>query len=84
MKFYAIANQYQEDVFVDFAKKEDVLELNSTCLLPTKEMAEQYIEDELSNQYVVIEIELETINRNGTWSWSRSRVDRSGGRARRV
>ncbi|WP_268626944.1 hypothetical protein [Paenibacillus alvei] len=68
MKFYAIANQYQEDVFVDFAKKEDVLELNSTCLLPTKEMAEQYIDDELSNQYVVIEIELETINRNGTWS----------------
>ncbi len=76
MKFYAIAFLYQEDVFVDFAKKEDVMELNSTCLLPTKEMADQYIEDELSDQYVTVEIEIDSISRNGTWSWSRSRVDR--------
>ncbi|MBU8908530.1 hypothetical protein [Desertibacillus haloalkaliphilus] len=74
MEFYAIAYKYQEDVFVDFSKREDVMDLESTCLLPTKAMAEQYIEDELSDDYVTVSIEIETINRSGVWSWSRGLV----------
>jgi hypothetical protein len=75
VKFYAIAYQYQEDVWFDFEKKEDSFDLRSSCLLPTKELAEQYIEDELGIQYMPVEIEIETINKNGNWSWSRGKVD---------
>jgi hypothetical protein len=73
VKFYAIAYLYQENVWFDLKKKEDSFDLKSTCFLPTWEMAEQYIEDELSIQYVPVEIEIETINK-GVWSWSRGSV----------
>jgi hypothetical protein len=75
MKFWAIAYQYQEDVWFDLEKKEDSFDLRSTCLLPTQELAEQYIEDELSIQYAPVEIEIETISKSGTWSWSREKVE---------
>jgi len=73
MKFWAIGYLYQEDVWFDLEKQEDTFDLRSTCFLPTKEMAKQYIEDELSIQYVPVEIEVETL-RNGVWSWSRGEV----------
>lgn len=76
MKFYALAYQYQEDIFYDFAKGEDTHDLTETCLLPTKEMAGQFVENELSVDYVPVEIELETLQRNGTWSYSRGQVER--------
>ncbi|NYV64609.1 hypothetical protein HYI36_05025 [Bacillus sp. Gen3] len=73
MKFYAIGFLYQEDVWFDLEKKEDAFDLRSTCLLPTKELAEQVIEDELGNQYTPVEIEIQTVNK-GIWSWSRGEV----------
>ncbi|MCC4002028.1 hypothetical protein K8Z37_32250 [Bacillus thuringiensis] len=76
MKFWAIAYQFEEESFYDFKQAEDTMDLTESCFLPTKEMAEQFIEDELSIQYVPVEIELETLQKNGIWSWSRGRVER--------
>ncbi|PHA00923.1 hypothetical protein COE51_06320 [Bacillus pseudomycoides] len=77
MKFWAIAYQYQEDVFYDFAKEEDTLELTESCFLPTEEVAENFISAELdSYDYVPVEIELETLQKNGIWSYTRGKVER--------
>ncbi|MFA2694547.1 hypothetical protein [Bacillus mycoides] len=76
MKFWAIAYQFEEDVFWDFAKKDETNDLTETCLLPTKTIAEEFIENELSINYVPIEIELETLQKNGVWSYTRGRVER--------
>jgi hypothetical protein len=67
---FAIGYKYQEDVFFDFLKGEDSYDLGPTCFLPTRSLAEQIIEDELSTQYGVIEIKIETVGK-GIWSWYR-------------
>jgi len=42
--------------------------LNGQCLLPTKEMAEEYIKDKLGvDYYKVIEVNIESISKIGTW-----------------
>lgn len=76
MKFWALAYQYQEDVFYDFAKEEDTMDLNEACFLPTKDVAEDFISQQLDNDYVPVEIELESLQKSGIWSWSRGRVER--------
>ncbi|AWC29271.1 hypothetical protein [Bacillus cytotoxicus] len=76
MKFWALAYQYQEDVFYDFAKEENTMDLSESCLLPTKEVAEDFISQQLDDDYVPVEIELETLQKNGILSWSRGRVER--------
>ncbi|PER40825.1 hypothetical protein COL26_21950 [Bacillus thuringiensis] len=76
MKFWAIAYQFDEDSFYDFATNEDTYDLKESCFMPTKEMAETFIEDELSIQYVPVEIEVETLQKNGIWSYTRGRVER--------
>lgn len=75
MKFWAIAYQYDSDYYYNFSK-EDSTDLDSECLLPTKEMAETYIEDNLGTDFVPVEINIETISRSGTWSHTRGKVDR--------
>ncbi|MED2737190.1 hypothetical protein [Bacillus toyonensis] len=77
MKFWAIAYQFQEEVFYDFKTEEDTTNLTETCFLPTKSLAEASIAEELSaNDYVPVEIELETLQKDGTYSYTRGRVDR--------
>ncbi|MFY0147859.1 hypothetical protein ACRS52_14690 [Bacillus cytotoxicus] len=76
MKFWALAYQYQEDVFYDFAKEENTMDLSESGLLPTKEVAEDFISQQLDDDYVPVEIELETLQKNGIWSWSRGKVER--------
>lgn len=76
MKFWAIAYQYQEDVFFNFKLNEDIHAIDGSCFLPTKEMAERYIEDELGDDYVPVEIELESLQKNGIWSYNRGKVER--------
>lgn len=76
MKFWAIAYQYQEDVFYDFAIEETTLDLSETCFLPTKEVAEDFISQHLDDEYIPVEIELETLQKNGVWSYTRGRVER--------
>ncbi|MGN4759915.1 hypothetical protein ACTFRK_29265 [Bacillus cereus group sp. MYBK227-2] len=76
MKFWALAYQYEEDVFYDFVKEEDTMDLNEACFLPTKDVADDFISQQLDDDYVPVEIELETLQKNGIWSWSRGRVER--------
>lgn len=77
MKFWAIAYQFQEDVFFDFAREETTLNLTESCFLPTVEVAENFISAELdADEYVPVEIELETLQKNGVWSYTRGRVER--------
>ncbi|QWH09508.1 hypothetical protein [Bacillus mycoides] len=76
MKFWALAYQYEEDVFYDFVKEEDTMDLSEACFLPAKEVAEDFISQQLDDDYVPVEIELETLQKNGIWSWSRGRVER--------
>ncbi|MEC3159328.1 hypothetical protein P9Z94_25105 [Bacillus thuringiensis] len=75
MKFWAIAYQFEEDVFWDFAKNDETNDLTETCFLPTKTIVEEFIENELSINYVPVEIELETLQKNGVWSYTRGRVE---------
>jgi hypothetical protein len=76
MKFWAIAYQFQEDIFWDFALQDESMELKETCFLPTEEMAKNYIDEHLSDDYVPVKIEIERVERNGTWSYSRGPVQR--------
>ncbi|MGH0596652.1 hypothetical protein [Bacillus mycoides] len=77
MKFWAIAYQYQEDVFFDFAKEDDTMDLTETCFLPTEELAKSIIGELLNNHdYIPVEIELETLQKNGVWSYARGKVER--------
>lgn len=76
MKFWAVAYQNQEDVYYDFAKEEDTMDLSETCFLPTEIMALDYISNELSTDYVPVEIDLEMLERNGSWTHSRGIVER--------
>lgn len=76
MKFWALAYQYQEDVFYDFAKEEDTMDLNEACFLPTKDVADDFISQQLDDDYIPVEIELETLQKNGVWSYTRGKVER--------
>ncbi|WP_436863973.1 hypothetical protein [Bacillus fungorum] len=76
MKFWALAYQYQEDVFYDFAKEEDTMDLNEACILPTKDVADDFISQQLDDDYIPVEIELETLQKNGVWSYTRGKVER--------
>lgn len=75
MKFYAIAYQYEEDSFYDLSTHEETLFLKETCFLPTEELAQQIIDEELSVKYVPVEINLTSLQENGIWSYERGRVD---------
>ncbi|MBO1513239.1 hypothetical protein [Metabacillus bambusae] len=75
MKFWVIAYKYQEDIFWDFSSSGDTHDLQETCFLPTQSIAEGFIEDQLNDDYVPVEIELETLNKNGAWSYSRGEVE---------
>ncbi|EEL37195.1 hypothetical protein bcere0020_53760 [Bacillus cereus Rock3-29] len=75
MKFYAIAYQFEEDSFYDLSMQEETLFLKETCFLPTEELAQQIIDEELSIKYVPVEINLTSLQENGIWSYERSRVD---------
>lgn len=68
MKFYAIAYKFQEDVFYNFEECSDHLGLEPTCLLPTKDLAEQI-------DYVPVEINLNNVRENGNLSYSRGFVE---------
>ncbi len=75
LRFWALAFQFQEDIFYDFAKQEDVHSLEPTCLLPTEELAEQLAEDEVGDDYVPVAIDIERYS-NGSMVYSRGRVER--------
>jgi len=75
MDFWAVAYKYQEDVFWDFEKEDETTDLKETCFLSTKSMAENYIEEVLSDEFTPVQINLERIEKNGVWSHSRGTVE---------
>lgn len=75
MKFWAIAYKYQEDVFYNIEKYSNTTTLTEKCLLPSKDLAEQIIDEQLSASFLPVEIELITLNENGIYTWSRSVVE---------
>jgi hypothetical protein len=71
LKVWAVGYRHSEDTFYDFEKKEDSYDLEPTCFLPTCELAEQMIEEELTSyQYAPVEITIELVKPN-LWSWYR-------------
>ena len=78
MKFWLIANTQEEGVFYDFEKKADVTDLSETCFLPTEEMANQFIEDELSVRYKATHVTVDVIEEQGSWSYTRQKVGEWG------
>jgi len=76
MEFWAIAYIWQEDIFYDFEKEGDMHDLKETCFLPTRDLALEYIADNLDVDYEPVEISLERLEKNGVWSYSRGTVKR--------
>lgn len=76
MIFWAIAYEFQEDIFYDFKKNEDTHSLEPSCFLPTREMAVEFISEELGADYEPVEITLERLEPNGTWTYTRGPVKR--------
>lgn len=74
MEFWAIAYKYQEGVYYDFATDDLTTNLKETCLLPTKEVAEDYIRNEFDEDNVAVKIELLRLEANGVWAYSSGRV----------
>ena len=58
MEFWALAYKYEDGNFYDFKLKYNEVYLKDSCLLPTQEMAENYIRDNLSNAYTVVKVKI--------------------------
>jgi hypothetical protein len=68
---YTIADKYEEDCYYNFELEDlELLPLCEKHLLPTRELAEQFIEDHLSNSYVVAEVTIYQITKGGIWEYS--------------
>ncbi|HZG16944.1 MAG TPA: hypothetical protein VE710_18290 [Candidatus Bathyarchaeia archaeon] len=53
---WAIAFKYQEGAFYNFEKGEEDLELSFSHLVPSKDMAEDFIEDYLAITYIPVPV----------------------------
>lgn len=73
MEMWAIAYKYQVDVFFDFKENEDTITFSESCLLPTKELAEEFIEETLGDEYVPVSIKIEDYS-NGIITTERGHV----------
>jgi len=74
IKLWAIAFRYDEGVFYNFESGVDEYDFTPSSLLPTKAMAEEIIEDLLTDQHVPVEITIKSVNEHG-YSYSRGRVE---------
>jgi len=68
LNMYAIVDSTEEGYYWNFKTEDMDYDLNGQCLLPTKEMTEEYIKDKLGvDYYKVIEVNVESISKVGTW-----------------
>ena len=61
MKFYALGCKYQKDKFYDFGTETDTSDIFKpipSCYLPTRKIAELMIDNEVGDEYFVVEVEL--------------------------
>jgi hypothetical protein len=68
MKFWAIGYRFQEEVYYNVVTDQDTFDMDEECLLPSKALAMQVIEEGLTDEYVPVEIEIERLDKHGmTW-----------------
>lgn len=70
MKMYAIADKYNEDFFWNFVAGDFLMTVNEGSLMPTKELAQDYIEEQLGSDCVVAEITVYQITKDEIWEYS--------------
>jgi hypothetical protein len=70
MKMYIIVDKYNEGFYYNFEKEDFYMDITEQSLLPSKEMAKTYIEDQLCSDCVPAEIDIESVSKMGTWVYS--------------
>lgn len=65
MEFCALAYKPKEGHFYDFKTGDLANHLEANCLLPTEEMANQYIEENQLTDYVAVPIRLHSYTTEG-------------------
>lgn len=74
MNFWAIAYKYQEDVYYNVATDECGMTMSEQCLLPSEELAKYLIEESLNDEYVPVEIKIESLSKQGVLVWGRGEI----------
>lgn len=74
MEFWAIADNHNEDFFYNFKENTEVSGLSASCFLPSEEMANQFIEDELSVNYTAVPVTLTVLEANGSFSYELGKI----------
>lgn len=74
MEFWAIAYRYQEDIFYDFEKEDFTHQFSAACLLPSEDIANQIVEDQLGHESVAAKVTLHSLTEQGVMSYSVSEV----------
>lgn len=62
---YAIAYRYESETWVNFVTEDDEMNLSFENILPSKTMADNYVQDILSNEYIVVPVTIVSY-KNGT------------------
>ena len=77
MQFWAIADAhgYEEHLFYNVKTGENHDMISEECLLPSKELAYEIIEEHLGADFSPVAIELEVLYKNGDFSWSLKNFD---------
>lgn len=73
MRFWAIGYLYQDDVFFNFLVEDTMMDMNEEFLLPSEQMAVDFIVNNLNGDFVPVEITIESY-RNGVMTWNRGPV----------
>lgn len=71
MEFYAIAHRLEKNMYYDFKEETYEFSIEGTCLLPTKDMAEKFMEENLNENGVLVEIKILSISEDGVIAFSR-------------
>lgn len=67
---YAIVDSHNEGFYYDFKESDFTMDFSGQCLLPTRELAKKFIEEELTDNEKAIEVGIESISKAGTWVYS--------------
>lgn len=68
---YVITNKDIDDSYWNIEKEDcEDMSIDEKCLLPTKEIAKQFIKDNLTDKYAVVEVYIYSISKGGVWEYS--------------
>lgn len=66
MEFWVLGYRKKEGNFYDFKLKENEVYLKESCLLPTEEMANEFLDNHLSDDYVVLKVTITSYASEGS------------------